>query len=112
MIELTDQAQKALKQFSEDEEIKHLNIRIKILGGGCSGLKFDMFYDDLPPTDLDETLKQGDITIICDPLSYSYIEGAGGAMVDYLETEFSRGYKFTLKNETIKSCGCGSSWSY
>lgn len=110
MIELTKEAALELKNFSKDEEIGHFNVRIKICGGGCAGLSFDMLFEDLPITDIDEKFEQEGITIIIDCISLTYIENGGGVLIDYLKTDYGTGYKFILKNETVKSCGCGSSF--
>lgn len=110
MIELTKEAVAQLKQFSKDEEIGHLNVRIRICGGGCAGLAFDMLFEDLPTTDIDDIFEQDGLTIIIDCISLTYIENGGGVLLDYMESDYGAGYKFILKNEAVKSCGCGSSF--
>lgn len=107
MITLTKEAVIQLKQFSQDEAIGHLNIRIKVIGGGCAGLSHDMIFDDLPPTSLDEIIIQDDITMYIDCLSLSYMKDI---TLDYLATKYGAGFKF-IGGEDTKSCGCGNSFT-
>lgn len=105
MITITDKAIEKLKEISEGEGIGHLTIRLRVQGGGCSGFEYDMSFEDVP-SDIDETFKQGDITVVIDPLSMQYLEGVE---IDYLEGLMSSGFKFF--NPNVKaSCACGSSF--
>lgn len=108
MIELTKSAVEHLKVFSEEEGIGHTKIRVKVCGGKCSGLYFDMLFEDLPNTEMDEIFEQDGITIIIDCLSLSYIRGE--IILDWVETPYGGGFKFS-GDEEYKSCGCGSSFS-
>lgn len=107
MITLTKEAVEQLKKFSEEEDIGHCNVRVKVLGGGCAGLTHDMIFDDLPPTELDEVLEQDGIKIYIDCLSGSYMKDI---TLDFISSKFGSGFKFIGSEET-KSCGCGSSFS-
>jgi len=108
MIELTNTTIKYLKEFSEDEGIGHTNIRIKCVGSGCAGLSGDIFFEDREPTEMDEVFEQDGIKIIIDCLSLGYMDNC---IVDYISGEFGSGLKFVFKDEQIRSCGCGSSFS-
>jgi iron-sulfur cluster assembly accessory protein len=103
---ITEKAAAAIKEISESEGIGHTSVRIKVIGGGCSGLTNEMEYDD-SPGELDEVIEIDGITIIIDPLSSQYMEGI---TMDYQETSLGGGFKFS--GGAIKStCGCGSSFS-
>lgn len=109
MIELTKTAIQYLHEFAENEGINHLNIRISIKGFGCAGLGYDMLFDDLDPTDMDEIIKQEDIIIYVDCISASYMQE--GVLVDFVKSKYSSGFSFMGKGDEYKSCGCGSSFS-
>lgn len=109
MITITKEAIERIKTFAKDEGIDHHNVRVRILGGGCGGLQYDMYYDDLPPTDLDEIFEQDGITIIVDCLSLTYMRGE--ITLDYIESEFGSGFKFISNDDSLKSCGCGNSFN-
>lgn len=106
MFSITDKAAEKVKEISESEGIGHFNIRLKVVGGGCSGFSYDMFYED-KPSQLDEIEEIKGVTIVVDPLSYQYLDGIE---IDYVDKEFGAGFKFINPNVS-KTCGCGSSFS-
>lgn len=108
MIEITKLAIENLRRFSTDEGIGHLNIRIKIIGFGCAGMGHDMTFEELPPTDFDEVIKIEDITVYIDGLSMTYMKDV---VLDWFSSPYASGFKFLFKNEEVKSCGCGNSFS-
>jgi iron-sulfur cluster insertion protein len=105
MITLTDKAVAKLKEFAEDEGLKH-SIRVKVVGGACAGLKNDLMFEE-NTLDTDEVFEDKGIKIIVDMLSIQYVDGS---IIDYVEGVFESG--FTFKNPNMKSsCGCGNSYS-
>ena len=105
MVSLTEKAIGKVKEFATSEGLKPC-IRFVMRGGGCSGSTFDMYFDEFV-TDLDEVLKIDGIDVIIDPFSFQFLEQF---TVDFIETEFQYGFKF-VGPESVKSCGCGSSFS-
>lgn len=106
MITITAAAIEKIKELSESEGIDHLKIRAKIIGGGCSGFKYDMIFEE-SESDLDEKIEQDNVTVLIDPVSLQYLEGA---TIDYSEGLMSSGFKFI--NPNVKSsCGCNSSFN-
>ena len=110
MILITDQAKAKLREFALAEGLT-CTVRIKIIGGGCAGFSYDMCFDEVIG-ELDEVTthedKDGEIKVICDPMSYQYVDGT---TVDWNEAQFGAGFKF-LNPNTTGSCGCGSSVSF
>ena len=107
MIYVTDKAVEKIKKIAEAEGIGHYNIRIKVIGGGCSGMTHDLFFEE-KISDLDEVIEISDVKIVIDPLSFQYLENAD---INYIETSMGGGFKITSPD--IKStCACGSSVSY
>jgi iron-sulfur cluster insertion protein len=107
MIIITPKAIEHIKQFSKEENIGHLNIRIKCISYGCAGMGWDMMFDDLDPTELDEIIEQDGVKVYIDPFSFNYMTEI---TLDYIEGEMGSGFKFFGGSE-YKSCGCGSSWT-
>jgi len=112
MIEITEKAknevQRAIKEYLTPENADKKNyLRIRVVGGGCSGFKYILNIDDVVSETIDETFKINDIDVVIDKRSMMY---ASGAVVDYLDDLNERGFK--VINPNAKStCGCGSSFS-
>jgi iron-sulfur cluster insertion protein len=107
MITLTDLAKSKIIELSEAEGIGHCNVRLKIIGSGCAGFSYDMFYED-QPSEGDEVFNFDNVKIIIDQLSFSYLDGTE---IDYSDTPFKAGFSF--KNPNVSgSCGCGNSFSF
>lgn len=102
MIKLTKNAINKITEFAADENLP-LSIRIKILGQSCSGLGFEIEFDE-NITDLDEKIEQDGITVIVDQLSMCYIDDV---VIDYVEGVFGNGFKFS-GGIKYKSCRCES----
>lgn len=110
MIKLTEQAVKALQEMAQSESLKP-TIRISAKGFGCAGMGWDIIFEELDATELDETFEQEGITVIIDCISNSYIDGKE-IMLNYIETDFEKGFRFSGNgDEGYRSCGCSSSWS-
>ena len=105
MITITSEAVGKLKEISESEGIGHLKVRLRVIGGGCSGFSYDMSFSDIQD-DMDESSNIDDITVLIDPLSAQYLEGVE---IDYLEGLMSSGFKF-INPIVTSTCGCGSSF--
>lgn len=114
-VTLTELAAKEVKTIIEQqheaarkngEEPKPLYLRVGVRGGGCSGFSYTL---DLTETvgELDERWEQHGVTMICDPKSLLYLEGA---VIDFKDEIMGRGFVFNNPNAT-STCGCGSSFS-
>lgn len=106
MIHVTDKAVAKIKEISEAEGIGHLRVRLRVIGGGCAGFSYDLYYEEAQ-SEIDEVQEVSGVTIVIDPLSYQYLDGVE---IDYVEKSLSEG--FTFNNPNVSgSCGCGSSFS-
>ncbi len=105
-ISLTEVAAKKVNEIREQESIEEsMFLRVRIVGGGCSGFSYDLYFDSLTP--MDKQLVSHGVTIIIDQMSLQYLRGTE---IDYLEGLQGAGFKF--HNPNVKStCGCGSSFS-
>ncbi|MFQ3201980.1 MAG: iron-sulfur cluster insertion protein [Zhongshania sp.] len=106
VLTLTDKAVIKVKNLVESESNDDLKLRVFVTGGGCSGFQYGFTFDEI--AEEDDTLVQRDgVTVLVDPLSYQYIDGA---QVDY--TEGLEGSRFVVSNPNASTtCGCGSSFS-
>lgn len=107
MIYVTEKAAIKVKELSEAEGIGYFIVRVKVVGGGCAGFTYDMFFDDMIK-DIDEVTDFDGIKVLIDPLSFQYMDGM---TVDFVESQFGTGFKF-LNPNAKGSCGCGSSVSF
>lgn len=107
MITLTEKAQEKIKEIADGDAIGHYCIRIKLIGGGCSGYQHDLMFDN-QISNIDEITEIGDIKVVADQLTYQYVQNVE---ISFVENGFESGFKFgsvDIKN----SCGCGKSVSY
>ena len=80
-------------------------LRIRVVGGGCSGFQYQLAFDAPKPDD--QIIEQDGVTVLVDPKSFLYLVGTE---IDYVDGLTGAG--FTLKNPNAKgSCGCGSSFT-
>jgi iron-sulfur cluster insertion protein len=105
MISLTAMAAGKVKEISASEGLEGQGLRLRVIGGGCAGFQYDLYFEDIP-TDLDEKFESHGIPLYIDPLSYQYLDGTE---IDYVETAHGAGFKFGNPNVS-GSCGCGSSF--
>jgi iron-sulfur cluster assembly protein len=105
MISLSEQASNKIKQMAKDSSCPS-DLRIMIVGGGCSGLTYDMAFADEHSAD-DMTYESFGVKLLVDPMSLSYLEDT---TIDYIETFSFSGFHFANPNAK-KSCGCGSSFT-
>jgi iron-sulfur cluster assembly accessory protein len=104
-ISVTDRAAEKIKQILAGDPGK-LHLRISVLGGGCSGFQYGFELDDARNAD-DIAVEKNGATVVIDPVSLGYMEGAEIDFVDDLI-----GAAFKVKNpHATASCGCGTSFS-
>ena len=106
MIELTPKAAEKVREIRDAENLGDQGLRVRVIGGGCSGFSYDLFFED-ETTDLDQRFESHGIPIYIDYMSFQYLEGTE---IDYVEGLYGAGFKF--QNPQAKAtCGCGSSFS-
>ena len=93
--------------FAKLEEVgKKAALRISVEGGGCSGFKYNIDYDNQINDD-DFVISQETLKIIIDPISLQFLNGS---VIDY-KSELV-GSRFVIENpNAVSSCGCGTSFS-
>ncbi len=102
---ISDRAIEKIKSIIASQKKEGQGIRVKVVGGGCSGLQYKIDFDT--PRDGDKIFEKDGVKILVDIKSYLYLHGTE---MDY--TESLTGSGFTFRNPNAKSsCGCGQSFS-
>ena len=68
MITITDKAASKVQEIAVSEDLAGQGLRLRVVGGGCAGFTYDLFFED-KPTDMDETFEDKGIKLYVDPLS-------------------------------------------
>lgn len=106
-ISITVVAAAKVVDIAKAEDLEGQSLRLRIVGQGCSGLGYDLYFEEII-TDLDETFESNGIKLVVDQLSLQYLEGTE---IDYIDNGImGSGFKF-LNPNVKQSCGCGKSFS-
>jgi iron-sulfur cluster assembly accessory protein len=104
LVSLTESAAAKIKQLlAEEPEVGVL--RIAIQGGGCSGFQYGLGFDT-GAAEGDLEFQQYGVTVVVDPFSAPYLQGAE---VDYVDSIQAAGFAVNNPN-AVSSCGCGHSF--
>jgi iron-sulfur cluster insertion protein len=106
MITITEKAALKVKEIAEAESLLGQGLRLRVVGGGCAGFSYDLYFED-KIGDMDEQFESNGVKLYIDPMSFQYLEGTE---IDYVEGLHGAGFKFNNPNSK-GSCGCGSSFS-
>lgn len=106
MIKVTDSAKKQALRLMEDEGKEGLFIRVGVQGGGCSGLMYQLEFDNQQKED-DKEFEDNGIKVVVDKKSYLYLIGT---TLDFSGGLNGKGFIFTNPNAD-RTCGCGESFS-
>ncbi len=105
-LSMTETAAAKVREIRQDETIEaHYALRVKVMGGGCSGFQYDLYFDE--HAEGDYVFESSGVKLIADQMSFMYLMGTS---IDYVEGLQGAGFKFNNPN-TTGSCGCGSSFS-
>ena len=106
MINLSPTAASKVKEIMTKEEKADWKLRMGVRGGGCSGFKYVLGFDNQTGED-DQIFSQDGVTLVCDTRSYLYLNGT---TIDYEDGLNGSGFVFKNPNAK-KACGCGQSFS-
>ena len=105
-VSLTDTAALKVKSLIDQEGRDDLRLRVAVQPGGCSGLIYQLFFDERLMED-DLVADFGGVEVVVDKMSTPYLDGA---TVDFEDTIHKQG--FTIDNPNAQgSCACGDSFS-
>ena len=106
MITITDTAKdQAIKLMQEDGK-PNLFIRVGVEGGGCSGLTYQLAFDNIEKEG-DKSFEDNGVKVVVDKKSYLYLIGTS---LDFSGGLNGKGFVFNNPNAG-RTCGCGESFS-
>jgi iron-sulfur cluster insertion protein len=106
MLNLTTRAAEKVKEIRNQEDLAEQGLRVRVIGGGCAGFSYDLFFED-ETSEMDQTFTSHGISIYVDMMSVQYVEGTE---IDYVEGLQGAGFKF-VNPQAKQTCGCGSSFA-
>ena len=104
-INLSDTAAEKVKSLLQQEGRDDLQLRIAVQPGGCSGLRYQLFFDERN-LDGDEVIDFNGVSVVVDRMSTPYLNGA---TIDFVDTIEKQGFTIDNPNAT-GSCACGDSF--
>ncbi|HLY35014.1 MAG TPA: iron-sulfur cluster insertion protein ErpA [Jatrophihabitantaceae bacterium] len=104
-VALTDTAAVKVRALLDQEGRDDLRLRVAVQPGGCSGLQYQLFFDERA-LDGDLELDLNGVPVVVDRMSAPYL---GGATIDFTDTIEQQG--FTIDNPNASGgCACGNSF--
>ncbi|MEJ7628744.1 MAG: iron-sulfur cluster assembly accessory protein [Nocardioidaceae bacterium] len=104
-VTLSDGAAAKVAALLDQEGRDDLQLRISVQPGGCSGLRYQLFFDERS-LDGDVVRDFEGVSVVVDRMSVPYLQGA---TIDFVDTIEKQG--FTIDNPTATgSCACGDSF--
>ena len=104
-LRLTDGAAVKVRALLDQEGRDDLRLRIAVQPGGCSGMQYQLFFDERS-LDGDVELDVQGVPVVVDRMSAPYL---GGATIDFTDTIEQQG--FTIDNPNASGgCACGNSF--
>ena len=104
-ISLTEAAASKVGALLAQEGRDDLRLRVAVQPGGCSGLKYQLYFDERS-FDGDVVKEFGNVGVVTDKMSAPYLMGA---TVDFVDTIEKQGFTIDNPNAT-GSCACGDSF--
>lgn len=106
MVTLTEKAVEKVRSLQQQEGKAGYAMRLKVVGGGCSGFSYSMDFEEAP-VEGDATFDAKGLKIVVDPKSLPMVDNCEVDWVDGMT-----GAGFSIKNPNAKgSCGCGHSFT-
>lgn len=105
-ISLTPVAADKVAALLQQEGRDDLALRVAVQPGGCSGLRYQLYFDDRA-LEGDTITEFGTVKVVTDKMSTPYLMGAS---IDFVDTIQKQG--FTIDNPNAQgSCACGDSFN-
>jgi len=107
MITVTEKAKDQVGVLRQEEgHAEAANLRVSVKGGGCSGLMYDLSFDEEVKAS-DEVFEDQGLKILVDKKSMLYLLGT---TLDFSDGLNGKGFQFINPNAS-RTCGCGESFS-
>ena len=105
MVTVTESAAVKIRDLLEREGVPDAGLRMKVVGGGCSGLQYQLGFESGPGED-DDTIECNGVRVFVDLKSALYL---AGSELDYDDGLMGTGFRVLNPNAT-NQCGCGESF--
>jgi len=106
LVTITGRAEAEIRSiFERDKQDDEVGLRLRVIGGGCSGLSYQMEFSERRPDD--SVIECGGFKVLLDPKSTIYLKGI---TLDFQDGLQGKGFVFGNPNAT-NTCGCGESFS-
>jgi iron-sulfur cluster assembly protein len=106
LVTVTDRAVREIRSIFEREKPQNnVGLRLGVVGGGCSGLSYEMEFSER--RDNDNVLGFEGFDVLLDPKSAIYLKDV---ILDFEDGLKGKGFVFRNPNAT-NTCGCGESFS-
>jgi iron-sulfur cluster insertion protein len=108
MVSLTERAAQKVQSLKLEEGKPEWGLRVRVVGGGCSGMSYELGWDD-EVAEGDSVIESHGVTLYVDQHSAPYV---AGSEIDFVDNNMM-GAGFAIKNPNVKSsCGCGQSHQF
>lgn len=106
LVTVTESAAQQIKRLLDQEDKSETHgLRMKVVGGGCSGLQYQLAFDD-QERDTDHVVTSNGVRLLVDEKSALYLMGT---TLDFVDSLMESGFK--IENPNARStCGCGQSF--
>ena len=106
-LTVTQAAEDKVIALQEEHDEPELKLRVYIIGGGCHGFQYGFAFEEQANNDDLHAFTSPKLSILIDPISHQYLEGA---TIDFVCD--GQGERFIIRNPRAKTtCGCNNSFS-
>ena len=105
MIKVTDKAKSRIEELKKAESGESKHLRVSVTGGGCSGLMYNLSFDQ--EVESDQVFEDNQVKILVDKKSLLYLLGT---TLDFSDGLNGKGFQFINPNAS-RTCGCGESFA-
>ena len=108
IITVSEKARIRLQELLEEQKLDRETyfLRVGVKGGGCSGLSYELGFDNIPQEG-DNIVEDNSIKIVIDKKSFLYLFGTE---LDFSDGLNGKGFQFINPNAS-RTCGCGESFA-
>ena len=108
IITVSEKARIKIQELLEEQQVDKEThfLRVGVKGGGCSGLSYELGFDNIPQVG-DNVIEDNSTKIVIDKKSFIYLFGTE---LDFSDGLNGKGFQFINPNAT-RTCGCGESFA-
>ncbi|HCK10420.1 MAG: iron-sulfur cluster assembly accessory protein [Gemmatimonadetes bacterium] len=105
MVTVTESAANKIRDLLKREDQLDFGLRLRVVGGGCSGLQYKLEFSEEPDGEID-VIESNGVKVFIDMKSALYL---AGSELEYEDGLMGQGFK--INNPNAKNqCGCGESF--